>query len=385
MLRNLSRFIIFGRSLATKPSAEQRLINLVNKGNYFRSDSDRVQLARRLFPLFVMTGAYWWAVYQIKKASAKRTMVLPGFLAVRDELPFIERTSLDYFQKNLAGYLIDLNEIIESETASPELKVYLLQCQGIKSFEDKNYDESKKILSEAMKLCNDLKREQDDFLVINLTFYLSQIAVLEDDLQKGLSGLLFCASQMCGLRKSRVWESLSSGEYYSYSQLALKYIAKYVRVASNAKNLLGESALPFSALHLDKFAAESMDIFEDLLRKFFNGAGNMLSPKDESSSELYLLQTMNDFLYQELSRIPQNEPLDHVKNYIQYLNQRFQTMRTSGRSMELHLELYLTKINEAFLQEKEGKLEEALRSLNTLIHSTSDVKVINLAKLRKNI
>ena len=48
-------------------------------------------------------------------------------------------------------------------------------------------------------------------------------------------------------------------------------------------------------------------------------------------------------------------------------------------------ELLYTKLNQAFILEKQKKLDDALKALNSIIFSARDTKVVNLAKLRKNV
>ena len=364
------------RKLSSNSSPKERLIKLTDGSRYYRKDMNRAEMIRINWPIVSVSFVSFWLIYQIRKARNNRQSVLPGFSAIKNELSFLQRKKIEYFQAEKSSSLLSVEDWLKEQSLSDYLRAFLLQVEAIQCYNKNDTKKAKQYLTQAVSLCRKLNKTHNDFLVINLTYYLSLIAILEDELEKGIEGLLFCSSQICGLRKSEAWSDLEMFEHYSYSRMALEYIASYVRVTCNMKHMLQKDAPD-----LKKFATSALEIFEDLTRNFFSSPASFLAIPDEQKSDLLVVQVINDFIYQQLECLSDSEKPDHLMHYIAYTNQRNRGMT----STEMAKELLYTKLNQAFILEKQKKLDDALKALNSIIFSARDTKVVNLAKLRKNV
>ena len=356
--------------------ASSRLEKLTFSGNYYRKDIGRVEFVRFHAPILGGFLLLTYGVWCVKKADRRRKLVLPGFMQLKDELPFLMRMKIEYFQSDPEkASVLNIDGWLEEKSLSEKLQAFLLQMKSIQLFNSKEYRKAKECLSSALQICEKLKKNSEDMLVLNLTFYMSLLTISEDNIELGLNGLLFCASRVCALRKSKAWEALETCEQYSFNRLALKFIAKYLRVAANVSSSADENKKKFP-----QFVHEALEIYGELSRDFYDSGGSFLSLTDELDSDLQLVEIINDFLFLQLESLNEGQKPENLEVYLAHAKRLESEMKTA----EMRKELMFSKFIEAYYKERMEKYEEALREYNILIHSIRDKTVLKLVKYRKN-
>ena len=339
-------------------------------GYYRKGPVIKNNIATYIYFYLYGAGAFMTLLF-VLYSKASRRKFFPNYPEVRKELSWWEAIKFDEYQAMKwstqsalsTERMVDAcDKILVKDDISDLARSFFLQFKGMALFDAGEFRQSKQCFMQSLELCNKMNRKQTDLMVITNTLYMSLIVLSqEQDVDRGLKGLLFCATTAYSNWNS--WKSLGYDQFLSNCSLALQCMSMYVRVAMNVRGIE-----PLDDENFRAFVSEAERMMDFINNKRY--FGNAMILKADNILFTYSAMVANDMAHYLLENLKKDEDPEEVLGpYFVRFRSYATVLRKQGADQTERLYM---DVNRAFVDELKGNYSTALERLKCVSEKAKD-------------